>query len=189
LLPRTAEIVDDIAIIKSMKTEQFNHAPAQLFVQTGHQIQGRPSMGAWVTYGLGSESSDLPGFVVLISGPSAPDGGSALWSSGFLPTVHQGTQFRSKGDPVLFVSNPPGMSAQVRRDSLDALRDLNQQAFARVGDPEIVTRIAQYELAYRMQTSVPELTDIAAEPPAVHELYGTTPARHRSPIIACSPGG
>ncbi len=177
LLPHLAGVADEIAIVRSMHTEQFNHAPAQLFVHTGSQLQGRPSMGSWVAYGLGSENSDLPGFIVLTSGISNPDGGTALWSSGFLPTVYQGTQFRSQGDPVLYVSNPDGISPRVRRDSLDVIRDLNEMEFERVGDPEIVTRIAQYELAFRMQTSVPELMDISREPPEVHELYGTTPGR------------
>jgi hypothetical protein len=177
LLPHTASVADELAIVRSMRTDQFNHAPAQLFVHTGSQLAGRPSMGSWVTYGLGSENHDLPGFVVLTSGVVAPDGGSALWSSGFLPTVYQGTQFRSQGDPVLFVSNPPGIDARVRRESLDALRDLNRISFQHVGDPEIVTRIEQYELAYRMQTSVPELMDIAGEPPEIHALYGTQPGQ------------
>ena len=175
LLPNLAEIADDIAIVRSMHTDQFNHAPAQIFMNTGTQLIGRPSMGSWVTYGLGSENHDLPGFVVLLSGDANPDGGKSCWSSGFLPTVYQGVEFRSKGDPVLFVSNSrrsmsPG---QVRRQSLDALADLNRAHLADVGDPEIATRIASYELAYRMQTSVPDLMDIASEPPAVHEMYGT----------------
>jgi hypothetical protein len=177
LLPRLATVADDLAIIRSMHTDQFNHAPAQLFVHTGSQIQGRPSMGSWVTYGLGTDNSDLPGFVVLVSGPNNPDGGSALWSSGFLPSVYQGTQFRSQGDPVLFVSNPPGMDSKVRRDSLDALRDLNSEHLGVAGDPEIATRIEQYELAYRMQSTVPELSDISKEPAAIHEMYGTQPGR------------
>jgi uncharacterized protein (DUF1501 family) len=178
LLPHLSKVVDDIAIVKSMHTDQFNHAPAQLFVHTGSQFQGRPSMGSWVTYGLGSENADLPGFVVLTSGGVGPDGGTGLWSNGFLPGEYQGTHFRSQGDPVLFVSNPDGMSDTMRRQSLDALRDLNQQHLGDVGDPEILTRIAQYELAYRMQASVPELSDIAHEPAAMHELYGTTPGKN-----------
>jgi uncharacterized protein (DUF1501 family) len=177
LLPHLAEIVDDIAIVKSMKTDHFNHAPAQLFVHTGSQLTGRPSMGSWVTYGLGSQNRDLPGFVVLTSGGVGPDGGTSLWSSGFLPTVYQGTQFRSQGDPVLFVSNPKGVSDSVRRQSLDAIRDLNQMHLAQVADPEIATRIEQYELAYRMQSSVPELMDIAREPKGIHEMYGTEPGK------------
>jgi len=178
MLPHLAGVVDEIAIVKSMHTDQFNHAPAQLMVHTGSGLQGRPSMGSWITYGLGSENADLPGFVVLTSGGVGPDGGTALWNNGFLPSEFQGTQFRTAGDPVLFVSNPPGMSATVRRESLDALRDLNRQHLGEVGDPEILARIAQYELAYRMQTSVPELTDIAGESAATHALYGTEPGRN-----------
>ncbi len=177
LLPHLAEVVDDIAVVKSMHTDQFNHAPAQLFMQTGSQFQGRPGMGAWVTYGLGSENHDLPGFVVLTSGGNNPDGGTSLWTSGFLPGVYQGTQFRSQGDPVLFVSNPPGMSADIRRRSLDALHDLNARHFAKNGDAEIVTRIEQYELSYRMQSSVPDLMNIGTEPDSIHQLYGTKPGQ------------
>jgi hypothetical protein len=177
LLPHTASIVDDIAFVRSMKTTQFNHAPAQLFMNTGHQIMGRPSMGSWMTYGLGSANKDLPGFVVLISGQNRPDGGASCWSAGFLPTVYQGVEFRNSGDPVLFLTNPKGMSEQQRRASLDALRQLNDAHLADVGDPEITTRINSYELAYRMQFSVPELTDIAKEPKAVHEMYGTEPGK------------
>ncbi len=177
LLPHLAQHADEIAIIRSMKTTQFNHAPAQIMMNTGYQIVGRPSMGSWLTYGLGSENKDLPGFVVLISGENNPDGGKSCWGSGFLPTVHQGVEFRSKGDPVLFVSNPEGMSGDIRRQSLDAIRDLNEQNRAATGDPEINTRIASYELAYRMQSSVPELTDISKESQAVHEAYGTRPGQ------------
>lgn len=176
LLPHTSAIADELTIIRSMRTDHFNHAPAQLFMHTGSQLVGRPSMGSWVTYGLGTENQDLPGFVVLTSGGN-PDGGGSLWGSGFLPTVHQGVQFRSQGDPVLYVSNPPGMSDARRRESLDALRDLNTMNLGRVGDPEIATRLSQYELAYRMQASVPELMDIASEPPEVHEMYGTEPGK------------
>ena len=177
LLPHLADIADDIAIVRSMHTDQFNHAPAQIFMNTGAQLIGRPSMGSWLTYGLGTENRNLPGFVVLLSGDSNPDGGKSCWGSGFLPTVYQGVEFRSKGDPVLFVSNPDGMDAAVRRQSLDALRDLNQTHLDDVGDPEIATRIASYELAYRMQTSVPDLMDIAQESPEVHARYGTTPGQ------------
>src|SRR6266581_7742524 len=148
LLPHLGERVDDICIVKSMHTEQFNHAPAQLFLHTGAPRQGRPGMGAWLSYGLGSETQNLPGFVVLVSGGKSPDGGASLWGSAFLPTVYQGVQCRSQGDPVLFVSNPPGMSAETRRRSLDALKDLNEMQLKQVGDPETLTRIAQYELAY-----------------------------------------
>jgi hypothetical protein len=177
LLPGLAEVVDDIAIVKSMVTDQFNHAPAQLFLNTGSPRVGRPSMGSWLTYGLGSESQNLPGFVVLLSGPSGPDGGTSLWGSGFLPSVYQGVQFRSQGDPVLYVSNPDGMSRESRRESLDAIRDLNKLQLGQFGDPETVTRIEQYEMAYRMQTSVPELMDISQEPKSIHDLYGTEPGK------------
>jgi hypothetical protein len=177
LLPHLSKHVDDIAIIRSMKTTQFNHAPAQIFMNTGHQVIGRPSLGAWLSYGLGSENADLPAFIVLLSGENNPDGGKSCWGSGFLPTGHQGVEFRSGADPVLFVSNPPGVSPDVRRRSLDALRDLNSLRQTAVGDPEIHTRIAAYEMAYRMQTSVPELTDLSREPASVHELYGTQPGQ------------
>lgn len=177
LLPHLSRHADDIAIIRSMHTTQFNHAPAQIFMNTGHQIVGRPSMGAWLSYGIGSENKDLPGFVVLISGDNQPDGGKSCWGSGFLPTVHQGVEFRSKGDPVLFVSNPEGVSSELRRQTLDAIRDLNQMHQQKVLDPEINTRIAAYELAYKMQTSVPELTDIAKESAQTHEAYGTQPGQ------------
>ena len=177
MLPHLATVADDIAIVRSMHTEQFNHAPAQLFLHTGAPRQGRPGLGAWLTYGLGSESHDLPAFVVLASGGKAPDGGASLWGSGFLPTVYQGVQCRTQGDPVLYVSNPPGMSPEVRRHSLDALKDLNELQLQQVGDPETLTRIAQYELAYKMQTSVPELMDIASEPQSVRDLYGIEPGK------------
>jgi len=177
LLPHLASHADDLCIVKSMWTDQFNHAPAQMLLYTGFPQFGRPSMGSWVTYGLGSENQDLPGFVVLVSGGKVPSAGKSVWGPGFLPTVFQGVQCRSKGDPVLFVSNPKGMSAASRRRTLDALRDLNEQHLEQTGDPEITTRIAQYELAFRMQTSVPEVMDIAAEPPEVHQAYGTQPGR------------
>lgn len=177
ILPHLKEIADDIAIVRSMHTDQFNHAPAQLFMNTGFMLPGRPSMGSWLTYGLGTENQDLPGFVVLISGINNPDGGKSCWGSGFLPSVYQGVEFRSKGDAVLFVSNPDGVDQEIRRGSLDALRDLNQMNHDRMLDPEIETRIAQYELAYRMQSSVPELMDIDQEPASIHEMYGTEPGK------------
>lgn len=177
LLPHLSKVVDDIAIVRSMQTTQFNHAPAQIFMNTGHQIIGRPSFGAWLSYGLGSESKDLPAFVVLLSGENNPDGGKSCWGSGFLPTVHQGVEFRSGADPVLFVSNPDGVDAEERRGSITAINELNRLHQIDVGDPEIQTRIAAYELAYRMQTSVPELTDLSKEPASTHELYGTEPGK------------
>jgi hypothetical protein len=177
LLPHLRQMADDIAIVRSLHTTQFNHAPAQIFLNTGHQIPGRPSMGSWLTYGLGSEAADLPGFVVLISGENQPDGGKSCWGSGFLPTVYQGVEFRSKGDPVLFLTNPDGVSPEARRESLNLLKELNELHLQGVGDPEITTRISAFELAYRMQTSVPELMDISREPATIHELYGTQPGQ------------
>jgi hypothetical protein len=176
-LPHLATVADDIAIVKSMYTDQFNHAPAQLFLHTGSARLGRPSMGSWLSYGLGTENRELPSFVVLVSGIAAPDGGASLWGSGFLPTVHQGVQLRSQGDPVLFLSNPPGMDKSDRRRSLDTLQALNRLHQGAVGDPEILTRISQFEMAYKMQTSVPSLMDIGKEPRKVHEMYGTQPGK------------
>ncbi len=177
VLPHLGEIADDIAILRSLQTTQFNHAPGQMFMNTGFQFFGRPSMGSWLTYGLGSEASDLPGFVVLLSGENEPDGGKACWGSGFLPTVYQGVQFRSAGDPVLFLTNPEGVSPELRRQSLDTLRDLNEAHLKSAGDPEIITRIASFEMAYRMQSSVPELMDISKEPESTHRMYGTEPGK------------
>jgi hypothetical protein len=177
LLPNLGEIADDVAIVRSVSTTQFNHAPAQIFMNTGHQIAGRPSLGAWLTYGIGTEASNLPGFVVLLSGENQPDGGTACWGSGFLPTVYQGVQFRSQGDPVLFLTNPEGVSPEARRRSLDLVKNLNEMHLHGIGDPEISTRIASYEMAYRMQTSVPELMDISKEPRSIHEMYGTEPGK------------
>ncbi len=177
LLPHLSTIVDDVTFLKSVSTTQFNHAPAQIFMNTGHQIPGRPSMGSWLSYGIGSENKDLPAFVVLLSGKNQPDGGKSCWSSGFLPTTHQGVEFRRQGDPVLFLSNPEGVAAETRRRSLDLMGDLNRTHLSEMGDPEIATRIASYELAYRMQTSVPELADLSKEPAHIHEMYGTEPGK------------
>ena len=177
LLPHTGAVADDLCLVRSMFTEQFNHAPAQLFLHTGAPRQGRPGLGAWLTYGLGSESRDLPAFVVLVSGGKSPDGGASLWGSAFLPTIYQGVQCRSQGDPVLYVSNPPGMDRDGRRRSLDALKDMNEMQLRQVGDPETLTRISQYELAYRMQSSVPGLMDLAGEPQHIRDLYGLEPGK------------
>lgn len=174
-IPNFHGIADDMCVIKSMNTDQFNHAPAELLVYTGSPRSGRPSMGAWVTYGLGSENDNLPGFVVLISSGVQPNGGKNSFGSGFLPSVYQGVQCRSKGDPVLYASDPPGMDRAMRRKSLDALRDLNELQAQELGHPETATRIAQYELAFRMQVSVPEVMDISREPKEVLEAYGAQP--------------
>jgi hypothetical protein len=174
-LPNLATVADELCIIKSMHTEQFNHAPAELLLFTGSPQFGRPGMGAWVTYGLGSENQNLPGFIVLVSSGTFPSAGSAIWSNGFLPSVFQGVQCRSQGDPVLYVSNPRGMNRNMRRHSLDALRDLNELQAAELGSPETRTRIAQYELAFRMQVAVPEVMDISREPRQILDLYGAEP--------------
>jgi len=174
-LPRLQSVADEMCVIKSMFTEQFNHAPAELLLYTGSPRPGRPSMGSWVTYGLGSENENLPGFVVLISSGVQPNGGKASFGSGFLPSVFQGVQCRSKGEPVLYVSDPPGMDRGLRRQSLDALHDLNELQARELGHPETMTRIAQYELAFRMQLSVPEVMDISREPPKMLEAYGAQP--------------
>jgi Protein of unknown function (DUF1501) len=174
-LPHIASVADELCFIKSMHTEQFNHAPAQMMLYTGSPRMGRPSVGSWVTYGLGSESENLPGFVVLISGGSNPSAGKSAWGSGFLPSVFQGVQCRSQGDPVLYASDPKGMSRDVRRLSLDALKDLNEMEAREFGHPETVTRIQQYELAFRMQASVPEVMDISRESKATLESYGAAP--------------
>jgi hypothetical protein len=175
LLPHFSEIVDDAAIIQSMWTDQFNHAPAEMLLFTGNQRPGYASMGSWITYGLGSENHDLPGFVVLISGGTDPTGGKSLWGSGYLPSVFQGVQCRSKGEPILYVSNPDGMDRDDRRRSLDTLKNLNEIEAREFGDPETVTRISQYELAYRMQIAVPDVMDISSEPQAIREMYGAQP--------------
>jgi len=174
LLPHLATVADEIAIVKTLHTEEINHAPAQMFLHTGFGRGGRPSFGSWVTYGLGTENQELPAYVVLLSGP--PGGaGTSLWANGFLPSVHQGVQFRSSGDPVLFLSNPKGQTQSDRRRIFDAVKTLNERHLADVGDPEIATRIRQYEMAARMQTSVPELADLAQEPKSVLDLYGAKP--------------
>ncbi|HLK60025.1 MAG TPA: DUF1501 domain-containing protein [Chthonomonadaceae bacterium] len=176
LLPYTARIADDICLIKTMVTEAINHDPAITFFQTGSQLAGRPSIGSWLSYGLGTENRDLPAFVVLTSrGTGRPDDQplyDRLWGSGFLPTQHQGVKFHTTGDPVLYLSNPEGVDRAARREMLDELKAINQKEATAIGDPEIQTRISQYELAFRMQTSVPELTDISKEPSSILEMYG-----------------
>ncbi|HKI34754.1 MAG TPA: DUF1501 domain-containing protein [Gemmataceae bacterium] len=176
-LPHLAGVVDDLAVVRSLQTNVFNHAPAKFFINTGSAQTGRPSMGSWVTYGLGSESQSLPGFVVLQSGPRGPRGGAPLWGSGFLPTTYQGVPFRSGGEPILNLSNPKGVSAQRQKEVLDAVRDLNAERLADTGDPEIATRIASYEMAFRMQTSAPELIDLAGETRQTLEMYGAQPGK------------
>ncbi len=176
LLPHLATVADELAIVHSIHSEEINHAPAQMFLHSGFGRGGRPSLGSWVTYGLGSVNQELPGYVVLLSGP--PGGaGTSLWSSGFLPSIHQGIQFRSEGDPVLFLSSPAGHSIQDRRRVLDAVGALNQEHFTHSGDPEIQTRIAQYEMAFRMQASVPELMNLSGESQETLDLYGATPGK------------
>ena len=174
-IPELHSVADEMCVIRSMNTDQFNHAPAELLLFTGSARQGRPSMGSWVTYGLGTENANLPGFVVLISSGVQPSAGQNAWGSGFLPSVFQGVQCRSKGDPVLYVSDPPGIDRSMRRRTLDLLRNLNETQAQDLGHPETLTRIAQYELAYRMQMSVPEVMDISKEPKAVLEAYGAQP--------------
>ena len=176
LLPYTGKIADDICLIRSLHTEAINHDPAITFIQTGSQQPGRPSLGAWAAYGLGTEAADLPSVVVMISHGSGKDSNQGLldrlWGSGFLPSNHQGVKLRSQGDAVLYLSDPPGIDRDLRREMLDGLAKLNEQKLKESGDPEIATRIAQFELAFRMQTSVPELTDLAGEPQAIFDLYG-----------------
>jgi len=174
IMPHLAGIADDICLVKSCKTDQFNHAPAQIFFNTGFSQPGRPSMGSWVLYGLGAETQDLPAFVVMSTG-SGISGGAACWSSGFLPTVYTGVRFRNQGDPILNVSSPPGIDAKLQRDSLDLVGALNQRRLATEGDAEIATRIAQYEMAFRLQTSAPELMDLKRESQATLDAYGCKP--------------
>src|SRR3954471_20441990 len=172
LFPYTAKIVDDITLMHSCATNLFNHAPAKLFMNTGSGQFGRPSMGAWITYGLGSEAQDLPGFVVLQSGPRGPRGGAVNWASGFLPTSYQGVPLRGQGDPILDIASPHGITAQRQRETIDAIRDLNLKRLVETGDAEISTRISAYEMAYRMQSSAPELIDLSGESEATLNLYG-----------------
>ncbi|QMU30384.1 DUF1501 domain-containing protein [Adhaeribacter radiodurans] len=176
-LPHFSKMVDDVSFLKAMHTDQFNHAPAQLLMQTGNARLGRPSMGAWVTYGLGSENENLPGFMVLLSGGKAPDAGKAGFGSGFLPTVYQGVECRQKGEPVLYVSDPEGMSRDLRKQSIAAINEINKLHYEETQDPEIISRISQYEMAFKMQVSVPEVMDISREPANIHQMYGTEPGK------------
>jgi hypothetical protein len=174
-IPHMASIADDIIQVRSMWTDQFNHAPAELFLFTGNMRAGSASLGSWLTYGLGAENQDLPGFVVLLSGGTDPTGGKSLWGSGFLPSVYQGVQCRTTGEPILYADNPAGMSRESRRATLDALKAINEREAATFGDPETLTRIEQYELAYRMQMTVPETFDIKKEPKHILDMYGAKP--------------
>jgi uncharacterized protein (DUF1501 family) len=172
LLPHTATVADDLCIVKSMHTDAFNHAPGQIMMNTGSQQFGRPSFGAWTTYGLGSESADLPAFVVFSTGSKGTSGGASNWGSGFLPSMYQGVMFRNSGDPVMYLSNPKGIDDQLQRDSLDSIRRLNEIKLGEMGDPEIATRINSFEMAYRMQSSAPELMDLSQESRETMEMYG-----------------
>ena len=177
LVPHLAGIADDIALVKSLHTDAFNHAPAQIMMNTGSQIFGRPSFGSWVTYGLGCESQNLPSFVVFSTGGKGTSGGASNWGAGFLPSVHNGTLFRSTGDPVMYLSNPSGVDDELQRDSLDTIQALNRRRLDVIGDPEIATRINSYEMAYRMQSSAPELMDLSQEPKHVLDMYGVEPGK------------
>jgi hypothetical protein len=176
-VPHFQSVVDEVTFLKAMYTDQFNHAPAQLLMHTGTPRLGRPGMGTWVTYGLGTENQNLPGYIVLTSGGKYPEGGKSIWGSGFLPSVYQGVQCRSSGEPVLFVDDPKNVDRDLRRASIEAINALNEQTYKEFGDPETLTRMAQYELAFRMQVEVPEVMDISKEPARIHELYGTTPGQ------------
>ncbi len=177
LLPHFSEVADEVAFLKAVHTEEFNHAPAQLLMQTGSPRPGRPSFGSWVTYGLGSENENLPGFIVLASGARNPSAGKQLWGSGFLPSIHQGVQCRTAGDPILYLTDPEGMSRDLRGRSIAAITELNRRQYEAVGDPETLTRIQQYEMAFKMQVSVPEVMDIKKEPDYIHAMYGTSPGQ------------
>lgn len=176
-LPHLASVADEVSFLKAVTTDQFNHGPAQLLMHTGAPRLGRPSIGAWATYGLGTENQNLPGFVVLTSGGKFPDAGKSVWGSGFLPSVYQGVQCRSEGDPVLFIKDPEGMDRDLRKASIDAINEVNRQQYAEFQDPETLSRISQYEMAYRMQISVPEVMNINDEPQYIHDMYGTQPGK------------
>ncbi len=176
-LPHFKKVVDEVSFLKAVHTDQFNHGPAQLFMHTGSPRLGRPSIGSWVTYGLGSENQNLPGFVVLTSGGKTPDAGKSVWGSGFLPSVYQGVQCRSKGDPVLYLDDPEGVSRGLKKKTIDAINKINKNEYAQYADPEILARINQYEMAYRMQIAVPEVMDINNEPDGIKQMYGVEPGK------------
>lgn len=176
-LPHFSQVVDEVSFLRAVHTDQFNHGPAQLFMHTGSPRLGRPSIGSWVTYGLGSENSNLPGFVVLTSGGKTPDAGKSVWGSGFLPSVYQGVQCRSKGDPVLYISDPEGIDRDLKKQTIQAINEINRQEYQAFHDPEIITRISQYEMAYKMQVAVPDVMSINDEPEYIHQLYGTQPGQ------------
>jgi hypothetical protein len=176
-LPHLSTIADELTFFRAVTTDQFNHAPAQLLMHTGSARLGRPSLGSWVTYGLGSENANLPAYVVLTSGGNNPDAGKSIWGSGFLPSVYQGVQCRSAGEPVLFLNNPDHISRDIRKDAIDAINKINEIEYAEVNDPEIISRINQYEMAYKMQIEAPEAMDISNEPAYIHEMYGTNPGK------------
>lgn len=177
-LPHFQSVADEVTFLKAMHTDQFNHAPAQLFMHTGSPRLGRPSLGSWVTWGLGSENQNLPGFVVLASGGRTPDAGKSIWGSGFLPAVYQGVQCRSEGEPVLFLSNPEGVHRSLRKEALEAINAINRLEYEAANDPAVLARIAQYELAFRMQVEAPEVMNIDREPPYIHEMYGIRPGKN-----------
>ena len=178
-LPHLSTIADELTFLKAVHTDQFNHAPAQLLMHTGTPRLGRPSMGSWVTYGLGSENANLPGFVVLTSGGNNPDAGKSVWGSGFLPSVYQGVQCRSDGDPVLFINNPEQIDRDERAVTIEAINDINRLSYDEFKDPEILTRISQYELAFKMQATVPQVMNIADEPQYIHDMYGSDPGQSK----------
>ncbi len=176
-LPHFKKVVDEVAFLKAVHTDQFNHGPAQLFMHTGSPRLGRPSIGAWATYGLGSENQNLPGFVVLTSGGNTPDAGKSVWGSGFLPSVYQGVQCRSEGDPVLYIEDPEGISRDLKKSTIDAINKINKEEYLKYADPEILARINQYEMAYRMQIAVPEVMNIYSEPENIKQMYGVEPGK------------
>ena len=177
-LPYFKNVIDEVTFLRAVHTDQFNHGPAQLFMHTGSPRLGRPSLGSWATYGLGSENRDLPGFVVLTSGGNTPDGGKSLWGSGFIPSVYQGVQCCSSvGDPVLYLKDPKGVSRDIKKQLIESINDINKQEYEYFNDPEILTRINQYEMAYRMQIAVPEVMNINDEPDYVKNMYGITPGK------------